>query len=264
MTGGVFWSGSVAAAGGADRWTVDEHLHTLERKAFVRRSGDASVDGESGVGLRARARPGCRLRGDPASAQAEKHLRVAGWIESLGSGRTTTPSSSLTTTSRRSTWARPRGSTCGGLGTRARRGPTGRRPCLALHAFAAAAAFYRRALDLTSETDSRARPLLLKLGRSLCLSEGGGEEELLSALDALRETGDARARRRRSCCSPTSTRSAGKAELYERHLAAATSLAGELGPSPVKAHALLAISARTRAETATTSSPSPSHTTRSH
>ncbi len=37
-------------------------------------------------------------------------------------------------------------------------------------------------------------------------------------------------------------RNAGKAELYEKHLAAATSLASELGPSPVKANALLAIS----------------------
>ncbi len=37
VIGRVFWIGALAASRGDDRWTVDERLHALERKAFVRR-----------------------------------------------------------------------------------------------------------------------------------------------------------------------------------------------------------------------------------
>ncbi len=84
VTGGVFWSGAVAAASGEDRWTIEEHLRALERKVLVRRSREASVANESEwVFAHALVRDAA-YAAIPRATRAEKHLRVAGWIESLG------------------------------------------------------------------------------------------------------------------------------------------------------------------------------------
>ena len=101
----------------------------------------------------------------------------------------------------------------------------------------------RRALDLSSETDPARGPLLLKLGRSLFRSEGGGEAELLSSLAALRATGDVEGMTEAELFLADLYHTAGKPELYHRHLASATSLASELGATSTKADALVAISA---------------------
>ena len=243
VTGGVFWTGSVAAAAEADRWAVDEHLRTLERKAFVRRSGGASVEDETEWVFGHALVRDAAYAAIPRALKSEKHLRVAAWIESLereddhaellahhylatldlgaaaGLDVTEVSARALAATQQ--------------AGDRAN----------ALHAFAAAARLYRRALELLPEHDLARGPLLLKLSRALYLSEGGGEKELLAARDALRETGDVEGMTEAELLLADLYRDAGEAALYREHFATARSLASELGPSPVKANALLGISA---------------------
>ena len=45
VAGRVFWSGALAAMNGLQRWTVEESLHRLERKEFVRRERRSSIQG---------------------------------------------------------------------------------------------------------------------------------------------------------------------------------------------------------------------------
>jgi len=67
--------------------------------------------------------------------------------------------------------------------------PQGKR-AFALGAFSAAGRYFRQALDLTPG-DSRARPyLLLELAQSRAWAEEPGEEEALTARDALLDLGD--------------------------------------------------------------------------
>ena len=190
VTGGVFWSGALAAASGDDRWT--------------RRRAPASARAESArapitrgfrrqrerVGLRARAHPGCRLRGHPMASRPEAP-RVADWVESLVGGGS------------RRVAREPLPAALDLAGAAGRRAALGRAlasvrragdRALALHAFAAAA-FYRRAHDLCVRRPSAAQADA-PAGRALWISEGGGEEELLAASKELRAATIARAQPR--------------------------------------------------------------------
>src|SRR3954452_24161984 len=52
VLGKVFWSGALAAMSGLQRWTVEERLHGLERKEFVRRDRRSSVASETEYAFR--------------------------------------------------------------------------------------------------------------------------------------------------------------------------------------------------------------------
>ena len=102
----VFWSG-VAAASGDDRWTVDERLRALERKALVRRSREASVAGET-EWLRPCARPRAAYGAIPRATRAEKHRecrvdRVLGSDDHAERSRTTSRARSTSRSARAST-----------------------------------------------------------------------------------------------------------------------------------------------------------------
>lgn len=179
----------------------------------------------------------------PRAERAAKHRAVAEWIESLGR-----PDDHAETIAHHYAtafdYAR---STGGNVEEYAERAGTALQEAgdraIALHAFTAAAGLYRRALDVSPEADPARGPLLLKLGRSLFRSEGAGEAELRSALAALRETGDLEGVTEAELLLADFYSNAGKPELYDRHMASATSLIGELGSTRMKAEVLLAISA---------------------
>jgi class 3 adenylate cyclase/tetratricopeptide (TPR) repeat protein len=241
VTGAVFWSGSVAAAGGDDRWTAEEHLRALERKALVRRSNETSVAGETEWAFGHALVRDAAYAAIPRVQRSDQHRRVAGWIESLGrpddhaellahhyvsaldlaaaAGLDTGELSEVALASVRQ------------AGDRA----------VALHAFAAAARFYRRALELLDAKDPARARLLLELGRSLFFSEAQGEDELLAARDAFLELGDHEGTTETEVLLAELSRVAGRRERFELHLAAVEATAGELRPSPVKARALLTI-----------------------
>src|SRR3954470_7358323 len=87
VLGKVFWSGALAAMTGLQRWTVEESLHRLERKEFVRRERRSSVATETEYAFRHVLVRDVAYGQVPRADRAEKHRRAAEWIEALSSDR---------------------------------------------------------------------------------------------------------------------------------------------------------------------------------
>jgi class 3 adenylate cyclase len=84
VVGKVFWLGAVEAADGVTRWQAEELLHALERKEFVQRARSSSVGSETEYAFRHVLIRDVAYGQIPRPARADKHERVATWIESLG------------------------------------------------------------------------------------------------------------------------------------------------------------------------------------
>ncbi|MFO7572904.1 MAG: hypothetical protein R6W48_09955, partial [Gaiellaceae bacterium] len=172
VVGKVFWLGAAAAVSASPRWTVEELLHALERKQFVRRERRSSVAGEMEYGFWHVLVRDVAYAQIPRGERAERHSLTAEWIESLGrpedhaemlahhyvaalelARAAGTDDAALTAKVRAATAA---------AGARA----------LALNAFAAAVRFYSHALELSSDDDPERPELLLNLGRGLHQSMG--------------------------------------------------------------------------------------------
>jgi class 3 adenylate cyclase/predicted ATPase len=87
VLGKVFWSGALAAMTGLQRWTVEESLHRLERKEFVRRERRSSVATETEYVFRHVLVRDVAYGQVPRADRAEKHRRAAEWIEALSTDR---------------------------------------------------------------------------------------------------------------------------------------------------------------------------------
>jgi class 3 adenylate cyclase/tetratricopeptide (TPR) repeat protein len=172
VAGKVFSAGALRGAG------VEERLHTLERKDFVARAGRYSVAGETEYVFRHILVRDVAYGQIPRAERAEKHLRTAEWIESLGR-----PEDHAELLAHHYgaalELARAAGQPVGELAERARQTlrDAGSR-ALALSAFAGAARYLERALELWPEEDPERPRLLLDFGRALWVSEERGEEPL--------------------------------------------------------------------------------------
>ncbi len=83
VLGKVFWTDALARLSGADSWQLEERLHALERKEFVRREHRSAVAGSKQyVFVHALVRDGAYGQMSRA-ARAGVHRRVADWIETL-------------------------------------------------------------------------------------------------------------------------------------------------------------------------------------
>ncbi len=80
IVGRVFWLGAL----GRERWTIEERLHSLERKEFVRRELRSSVAGEDEYVFRHALVRDVAYEQIPRSERADMHRDAAEWIESLG------------------------------------------------------------------------------------------------------------------------------------------------------------------------------------
>jgi class 3 adenylate cyclase len=193
VVGRVFWPGAVAALGGtADGRELEECLHGLERKQFVRRERRSSVADETQYAFAHVLVRDVAYGQIPRAARAGKHLRAAAWIESLGR-----PEDHAETLAHHYLSAldltRAAGRDTADLAPQARSalGDAGDH-ALALHAFAPATRYYRAALGLWPE-DARAQRagLLFRLALTL---RGSGEDEdgvaLEQARSALLAAGD--------------------------------------------------------------------------
>ncbi len=80
VIGKVFWLGAL----GAERLTLEERLHALERKEFVSRNRRSSVAGESEYAFRHALVHELAYDQIPRAERADKHFASAEWIESLG------------------------------------------------------------------------------------------------------------------------------------------------------------------------------------
>jgi len=203
VVGKVFWPGAVAALGGPARpGELDEGLHRLERKQFIRRERRSSVAGQTEYAFAHVLVRDVAYGQIPRAARAGKHLHAAGWIESMGRpddhaemlahhylraldlARAVNQNTGNQDTANQTT---------DGLAPRARPALEGAGDrALALNAFAAAAGFYRAALDLWPPD---ATPQRAGLAFRLALALGGAGEDgdgtaLEQARAALAAAGD--------------------------------------------------------------------------
>jgi class 3 adenylate cyclase/tetratricopeptide (TPR) repeat protein len=241
VIGKVFWSGALAAMNGLQRWTVEESLHRLERKEFVRRERRSSVASETEYAFRHVLVRDVAYGQVPRALRAEKHRLAAEWIEALSADREDRAEMLAHHYLSALEFARASGQEVGSLTESARVAlqEAGDR-AYALNAFAAAAGFYRGAVDLWPEGQPGRGHLLFRYGRSLHLSDsptdaigaleeardlllGSGEPEVASEAEVT--LGDVHVFR-------------GERDLAARHLGQAAALIDDVEPSRSKAFVL--------------------------
>jgi class 3 adenylate cyclase len=184
VVGRVFWPGAVVALGGAGRGGLEECLHGLERKQFVRRERRSSVAGERQYAFAHVLVRDVAYGQIPRAARAGKHLAAAGWVESLGRPEDQAEMLAHHYLSALDL-ARAAGLDIGQVAPRARSAlaDAGDR-ALALNAFAVAAGFYRAGLGLWPQDAAEQRAGLL-FGLALALG-GSGEDADGAALEQAR------------------------------------------------------------------------------
>jgi hypothetical protein len=90
VIGEIFWPSAVTAPGAGtssgemDEGELQEHLHELERRQFIRRERASSLAGETQCAFMHVLVRDVAYGQIPRAARASKHIQAAGWIESLG------------------------------------------------------------------------------------------------------------------------------------------------------------------------------------
>src|SRR5206468_5891770 len=87
VIGKVFWPGAVAALGDRSPFALEEPLHALERKEFVRRERRSAVAGETQYAFLHALVRDVAYGQIPRAQRVDKHRLAAEWIEALSSER---------------------------------------------------------------------------------------------------------------------------------------------------------------------------------
>jgi class 3 adenylate cyclase/tetratricopeptide (TPR) repeat protein len=189
VIGTVFW----LAALGRERRTLEERLHALARKEFVRSERRSSVAGEAEYAFRHALIREVAYEQIPKSQRIAKHRAAAEWIESLG--RREDHAEMLAHHFLQALeYAEAAGESTDELAERAIRALQGAGDrALSLNAYPAAARFYERSLAMVSGGvgDERTRcDLLLSLGdaRARAGDPVTAKETFLTAADLARGT----------------------------------------------------------------------------
>ncbi|HKQ02622.1 MAG TPA: adenylate/guanylate cyclase domain-containing protein [Actinomycetes bacterium] len=190
VVGRVFWAGPL----GEDRPRLEEALHALARREFVRRERRSSIAGETEYSFRHALIRDVAYEQIPKARRAEKHLAAAGWIEALS--RREDYAEMLSSHYLRAVeYAGAGGVVSEELVERAVRAlrDAGDR-ALSLHAYPLAAGFYERAIVLQPDGAPGARrELLLALGDALARAgdQARARETFLTAAELARRSGSA-------------------------------------------------------------------------
>ena len=170
VLGKVFWSGALAVMNGLQRWTVEESLHRLERKEFVRRERRSSVATETEYAFRHVLVRDVAYGQVPRALRAEKHRLAAEWIEALSADREDRAEMLAHHYLSALEFARAAGQEVDSIAERARVAlrEAGDR-AYTLSAFAAATGFYRGAVELWPSDSPERGHLLLRYGKALFL-----------------------------------------------------------------------------------------------
>src|SRR5215208_7101822 len=172
VIGEVFWTGALAQMNGRDRDAVEQNLSALARKVFVRRRRRPSVAGESEYAFLHVLVRDVAYGQIPKAARSGRHRAVAEWMATLGGAEE--HSEVLAHHYLQALeYAQADGTTDPALEQGARQAlrSAGDR-ALSLNAPAAAARFYRHALDLWSREDPERVYVLFGLGVARYRAEG--------------------------------------------------------------------------------------------
>jgi class 3 adenylate cyclase len=174
VIGKVFWPGGLAALGGLPPFALDETLHGLERKEFVRRERRSAVAGEAQYAFLHALVRDVAYGQIPRAGRVDKHRHAAEWIESLAGDRSEDRAEMLAHHYLEAIAL----SRVAGLNAEPLHEPAAAalieatERAGALNAWAAAAESARAALDLLGDADPRRANLLFALGHaSLALGE---------------------------------------------------------------------------------------------
>jgi class 3 adenylate cyclase/tetratricopeptide (TPR) repeat protein len=191
VLGKVFWTDAVAATSDEEPWSLDERLHALERKEFVRRERRSAVEGARQYAFVHALVRDTAYSQIPRADRSREHRRAAAWIASLPGDRSEDRAEVL---------AHHLGSAIE-YGTAAGLPVDDLRPAAAMalreagdRAWALAvpleaARYYRSALETMPGTEPDPH-LLFALGRCLVYAENAGEAELEQAVAGLLAVGD--------------------------------------------------------------------------
>jgi class 3 adenylate cyclase/tetratricopeptide (TPR) repeat protein len=192
IVGKVFWPDALGHVLGGRRDEVEQELHSLERKEFVRRERRSSIAGEAAYVFRHMLVRDVAYSQIPRRRRADMHRLAAGWMEQLASDRPEDLADmvahhyvSALDLDRRTGREDPE------LAVRARMAlvDAGDRS-FALNAFPAAARFYAQALELWPERDIGRPRVLLAYGRAEFHAVGAGKEALREAADEFLDAGE--------------------------------------------------------------------------
>ena len=233
VMGKVFW---LAALG------VDERrLHVLQQKEFVQRARRSSVAGETEFTFKHVLVRDVAYGQIPRAQRAQKHLRAAEWIESLGRADDHAEmvahhyANALELT-------RASGGDLDSLATRTRDAlrDAGVRAA-SLNAVVQAERYFTEALELTAEADPERVNLLLKLGEAKYIQSWEGDEELAEARDGFVAAGDPEAAAEAALMIADNLWARGKGKELTVHVEDAYALVAGRPPSGVQASVLTEI-----------------------
>ena len=162
VIGRTFWLDALLAVSSPEARALEQSLHALERKGFVRRERDVSTTGSTEYAFLHLLVRDVAYGQIPRAPRAQKHLLTARWIEGLGRREEHAEmlayhhGEALALT-------RAAGGETGPLEAPARRAlrAAGDR-AMALQAYATALRYYEQALELSPPDDERPRLLLLQ------------------------------------------------------------------------------------------------------
>ncbi len=245
VLGRTFWVGGVATVSGLDERTVEERLHALERKEFVRRERRSGVADETEYAF-----PHVLVRDVaygqiPRAERAGKHRQAAEWIESLGR-----PEDLADVRAHHYLQALELAEAAG-LDAAALVDPArhalrdaGDRSA-ALYAVEAAERFYDAALRLWTAHDSELAELLYRRALPVGRHIGGGDPaRLAEALDALLAAGETDQAAEVETQLAQSFWIRGQHERVDEHYGRAMALLGEGPPTKSRAWVLARLASR--------------------
>ena len=245
VIGKVIWVGALAQIVDLPRWTVEERLHALERKEFLRREQHSSVAGETEYAFRHILVRDVAYGQIPRSRRADKHEATAAWIESLGSERGEERAELLAYHYLAALeYAHAAGQDTAELASRGRLAlrEAGDR-AYALTAMDAAARFYDAALELWPADDPGHAELLLHAAEATWWTSAAGvAERATKARDALLAQGNRTLAAEAEILLKDNYWYRGQRSLSYEHLAAAQALVEDLPASKSKANVLSQVS----------------------
>jgi class 3 adenylate cyclase/tetratricopeptide (TPR) repeat protein len=241
VVGRAVWPGALAAITGRPRRWVVRRLRRLEDGEFLTRRRRSSVENETEYRFAHVLVRDVAYGAIPRRRRGEIHRRTAEWLESLSPDRAADRAEMLAHHYLQAyEMATAAGGRTAALAERARRAlrDAGDR-ALALHAFPAAARYFRAARELWPDDDPDLPWLLLRLGKSLYYAETAGAEELTCARDALLAAGDRGAAAEAEAVLAYLAHHEGRRDLFSGHLERAVALVDDLGPTRAKAEVLV-------------------------
>jgi tetratricopeptide (TPR) repeat protein len=181
VIGKVFWTGALAALADTEHALVEDRLHQLERKEFIRRDRHGSIAADTEYAFRHVLVRDVAYAQIPRSRRADRHRRAAEWIDSLSDDRSADRSGMVAHHYDAALeLARASGQDTTALEADARRAfrEAGER-ALRLSAIESAGQFFGRALSLTPEDDPAWPEAVLSEGKTGILVRQGGDFPLI-------------------------------------------------------------------------------------